>query len=583
MRLQSLRVQNFGIIREAYLEFPAEASVIYVRGVNRDAPHVSSNASGKSTILSALTWCLYECDAQGNKIAGESITDGAEYAEVGIVIEGEINAYIERKRTIAPINGSVIQLNVSYDSRQLCREEAQRWIDATFGNTTAFLASHIYAYDDGFTPYALASDKQQKSLFDKLLGFDDLEEACKHVTKTEGDLRQKTGRLERQLIRLTAMQSVLKKADSKEIGRLYNDLFTLGLEIGVSDDYEEDSLSQEVNAAWEAYKRAQTAYHEANDALVDFRSSLVPLEAVIEAQRAKVEAVKNRPECGVCGASLEGKDWRSLLGRTYVEYRENIAMRKDLLNNFGDYEEKQENVARLHTALTTAAANYKSAQDKLSKKKDEYHALEMKISEMGGFFSSDKGYSVYQIVNAVRDSIATHEAELAILSFWKEGFGRNGIRAYRLDQVTPRLNEVAAEYADRLFGDGTTVRYSTQTQLKSGEYRDRFSVELIKDARTITRHSAGQAARRDLIHLLTIATVANEINPTPLRFIALDEAFRTIDAAGVYSAVELLRALTPTFGTIIVVEHDNDLESMFDKCIEVTRENGMSTAKFIEE
>lgn len=571
MRMTSLRIENFGIVRNAYIEFPTEPSLIYVRGVNKDAPHVSSNGSGKSTLLNAITWCLYECDTQGNKLASDAILDGAEYAEVGLVIEGGINAFIQRRRTNHPVGGSIVQLMVTTaKANPLVKEEAQRWIDATFGNPVSFIASHVYAYEDGFMSYALASDKQQKTLFDKLLGFDDLDDAYQSVAHKYSKLGAKVHKLQNQLIRLSTMWAMLKTAGGSNMGELQTALLSLELE--------EKEAREGVDAAEEGYRRAEMAYHEANDALIDFRSSLVPLEAVIEAQKAKVEAVKNQEECGVCGASLKGKDWKALLGRTYTEYRENITARKKMIGEFGDVEEHQEKVNMLRAAMLEASAVHKRLQENLSRISNSYNELHRRIGEMGGFNTSSRKQHVKQVMCSVKDSIAKHQKELDTLSFWKDGFGRNGIRAYRLDQITPRLNEVAALYSDSLFGDGTEVRYSTQTQLKSGEFRDRFSVELVKDERVLTRHSAGQAARRDLIHLLTIATVANEINPSSIQFIALDEAFRTIDAAGVYAAVELLRSLTPVFGTCIVVEHDQELASMFDREIVVTRENGAAHA-----
>lgn len=584
--LKRLEINDFCIIGQADLKFSGSPELVYIRGVNKDTPHASSNGAGKSTILNAITWCLYGCDTQGKPIAAEAIRSGCSGCHVGITVDIDGDPFvIRRTRGTTSVSGSLIHTTVSTKHGVIePTEVAQRWISATFGVQDVFLAAHMHAYEDGYQPYALGSDKEKKTLFDKLLGLGYLDEIGSTINGAYSKLEARVGKIKAGLKRYTAMLWTFNNSTETNAQEARKALSQLRASI-LDTEKQVDAAKAAVDKLYMSRLAAHEAYHKANDALIDYTSTLRALEAVIEAQRFKVDSVRNRTTCGVCGSKIDKTNWKKILGPLWDEYVGHKHQLKELVNDKGDIEDTKVRVARLKTGFDTAIAteqkeirNHHVLMEKLKSQKETEESCSQALEGMSnmGRRRAEKTAKASSIIDSLTDSLSHRELELEDMAFWKEGFGRNGVKAYRLAALTPALNKIAATISNNLFGDGTVVVYSMQTQLKSGEYRDKFGVTLCKDGVEILKPSAGQAARRDLIHLLAIAKLAKSIAASRFMFTALDEAFRTVDTSGVHAAVTLLRHMSKEFGTVLVVEHDDDLASQFDREILVTREGNVS-------
>lgn len=592
---QRLTVTDFGILAEAQIDFPKKGGMLYVRGVNHDIPNASSNATGKSTVLNALVWCLYEADTQGRRIAEDAIRYGACSCSVrlDILCDGAA-ACITRTRHKKAKLGSVIELDTLLpDGNTLKQEDAQRWINATFGQLPAFLACHILAYDDGYVPYALRSDKDQKSVFDRLLNFEDVDKAYANAEAKYTELCRKVQKLSVKRAALEAALTTYKSINAcnssytNEIAKLQESIPELYAAYTCARDVANAHEGAQLALA-DKLETLQNALQTAKDDYIDQNTTLRALRAAVDAQRPRIEAVRGRDTCGVCGARLKKGKWKELLGGLWEEHKSYLARIAKLEDSY-DFEGERNKIEKLEQSVTEARISLEDAKKAANESNlrcvQSMYALKEaknKLQELRKR-GDDKHFrraTIYARILCVLDDILESlNQKLFILSFWKEGFGRNGIRAYRLARITPRLNVIAEDMSRYLFGDGTKVVYSTQSELKSGEFKDKFSVVLKKNDKTLERPSAGQAARRDIINLLSMAQMAREVHGTRLKLTALDESFRTIDTRGVASCVELLRELTPFLGTVLVVEHDNELASMFDREIVVERKNGRATAR----
>jgi DNA repair exonuclease SbcCD ATPase subunit len=188
-------------------------------------------------------------------------------------------------------------------------------------------------------------------------------------------------------------------------------------------------------------------------------------------------------------------------------------------------------------------------------------------------------------LDALLESIAEEAASSVAqehVEFWRMAFGPKGIRAYRMEQVVPFLNRRAAFYSNKLFGDGTALRYGTRSQTKKGEWREQFDAALYQgDARLDAGLSAGQSMRRDIVHAFTMAEAAERLAKCPVGLLAFDEVFRTLDAAGVEAVMQLLRAYAASHpqSAVLVIEHNEDLRAGFDRVIEVERNGGVSSVR----
>ena len=138
MKFGNLSIHNFLSIKDAEIDL-SDRGLMLIEGVNQDDPSARSNGAGKSSIVDALSWCLYGKTARGvsgsdviNKKAGKgcSVTlkindSGTEYivvrerksASTGILTLGKFApAYIPlTKGTMAETQKAIEEAKSLYE------------------------------------------------------------------------------------------------------------------------------------------------------------------------------------------------------------------------------------------------------------------------------------------------------------------------------------------------------------------------------------------------------------------------------------------------------------------------------------
>ena len=193
---------------------------------------------------------------------------------------------------------------------------------------------------------------------------------------------------------------------------------------------------------------------------------------------------------------------------------------------------------------------------------------------------------IASLVVRVTESTATEAAQrlardqttanLADLEFWIAGFGPAGIRSLLIRDVVPELNAFASRYAQAISGGAMTVTFSAQTEIASGETRERFeaTVELVKGAGTYAGCSGGWRARGDLVQLLALRAMAAR-RRAGLHVLCFDEAFEALDREGREAAVELLQTVAADLGgTLFLITHSDEFQACFPQQIRVVRDAG---------
>src|SRR3990167_2359399 len=139
--------------------------------------------AGKTTLLNAVCWGLYECDTLGNKLANDAIHDGADRCSVTLILErGNESVTVKRTRVRTPKSGTPT-VTLRYNDEAGIPDAVQKYVDALLGRRELFLATHILGYNERYIPFARIGDKEQKSLFDLLISVEDLDAALEHANE----------------------------------------------------------------------------------------------------------------------------------------------------------------------------------------------------------------------------------------------------------------------------------------------------------------------------------------------------------------------------------------------------------------
>ena len=587
----SITISDFRLIHQANIDL-ANAGLVHVGGVNNDTPHSNSNMAGKSTLIHAITWCLYGCDATGLTIASSVLRPGIDRCSVQVnLLDPSGNTwFVKRVRYRNPPPGTPTTV-LSVNGTELgSAEDVQHHIDAALGTRELFLAAHVFSYGEKQTPFATASPKDKQALFELLLPGEDLETALNTTQSKRNKMRECIEKYERiaTALRRWVRASKATRADNEEelgkrMRKIKAECNWYEVRLREAKDALDQAQTDHANSLAPAGNAEETAM-DAESELQTRRTLEGGYTNTIEKARKKLDALKEK-KCPTCSTILNA----AKLGELRTECKETIEEAKAELRSLSDRN-------KLHEAYQSARELADKAMEKcdrllevcnekervLTELSAKYHAHKCMYDELDATLAARSKNTVVagtmHIVEEIGKLIEEAQDYDQILEFWEYGFGRSGIQAYRLDQVTPTMNKLAKEYSNLLFGDGTSVIYSTQKQIKSGEYRDKFDLYIeTPGGDRAEAISAGQFMRRDLIHLFTTVKLAAMLKKRSVRLLVFDEAFRTLDAAGTQATIAILRSLLKDADTILVVEHNDELTTAMDQQITITREQGFSS------
>jgi len=147
------------------------------------------------------------------------------------------------------------------------------------------------------------------------------------------------------------------------------------------------------------------------------------------------------------------------------------------------------------------------------------------------------------------------KTDIEILKFWKNAFSSTGIKAVLLDESIPIINSRASELSEMT--DNLRVRFSSQSQLKSGEMRNKFSVncihtEHLTDSRDC--FSGGEGRLIDIITLLSLRHLLEHMTNTHFNIIIMDEILDALDPKNVDIVINMLNTLSNDY-IVLLISH----------------------------
>lgn len=186
-------------------------------------------------------------------------------------------------------------------------------------------------------------------------------------------------------------------------------------------------------------------------------------------------------------------------------------------------------------------------------------------------------------ITAYEQTLADHASALeryrdaaAIAQYWQHGFSKQGIQSLLVDEIATLFNAARGRIFPALTQGIYDVQFSTQSQTKGGETRERTAFQVYERGEPVpyAALSGGQRRRIDVGVMLTLVVAVAQWLQVPgvLGMLVLDEVFGFLDASGAEGLVEALRDVQQVVPAVYVITHDAELQALFPESILVTQD-----------
>ena len=640
MRFIDIDIENFMMAKKVKLQL-AKRGLVGVVGRNLDSSAFDSNASGKSTCLvEALIWCIWGVTLRGAKADGILPEHGdSRNCCVKLVLEDEDTGIlweIHRYRKHKKHKNELFLYAGGDDRRGSSIASTQEKIDVLLGSDLQTFINSV-VFGQGMTKklkrYSELSDTEQKEVLELVLEIAYLAEAGERAktayarAQTEledlefrftadiASLQEMTKRLER----YRELENSFQQDKDKALRRLRKSY----VEASVKEEAAWDKLpdSDLIKAALEDLTRQSeglaSELKEIEDQKKELRIKVRPileksaeergrLRGKVAHYRSKQEALLKSPVeiCDKCGQDVDVeklevrrleysakedeykkavKNLNKAIHDTETKYDDQLGVFSAEIQRIRKLEQevaleirglhKDLNQAKyIQNDILGAQKDVETAKKNLEREQAREPVLD-KASE-------DLEKSIFDTRTGLvkrRAVIWQKRRELEEIKFWVKAYGPQGIRALVLRSVSPFLNEKAAVYTEILTDGEISVDFKTEKTLKSGEKRNKCSVEPLNryGSSTYTNNSGGERRRIDVAVALAIGDLVASRAKKKFNILILDEIFSEVDSAGTQAVMRLLNVLGQTKESIFVISHLTDLMNQLDDEMVIERRNGV--------
>eukprot|EP01080_Neovahlkampfia_damariscottae_P000353 gene353-6767_t len=600
--IKSISIQNFlGIQNEIKFNFnEMNNGIWFITG---------NNGTGKSTILEAIIWCLFDKFLRSDMRVGFSVNDKIK-KNCKVRIEFENDYVIERRRNFEKTNSLKIYYKNEYldkfekgnmrDSQKMLEEEL-------IGiNYETFIKSIIC---DNNIRFLISDSNSRRKMIEELLGlqkFDILLDVTKielkNLNENKIKLKFKIESLQNELINLKNEKIDFEKDEKEELDEIFYKNEVVNLELKLNEiknlkmEMEEKQIKMKQLSNLKLKlklineKNLNLKLKEIQNKINNFEIKRKEMYSKMENKLTNHQILKNEKiiilkeiinhnikECLICNEEIKNinklKDELLYLNKSLNDGKENekeeielnlfhfkkeferiqIEIKNDLkekeelnkLINELNIEEDINSNNRLHE-IHSIEINLNSKLLNLKFKKER---IELKNKRYNEILNRIKFNELNKIKN--ENELNKIKNEIKIYEFWLNSFQKKTnnsfptLRSFLLEKSIIELNKLLNEYSDFL-------SYSKQKNIS-------FDKELNIEQNDYGKRSSGQRKRNDLIILFSLFDLVKQRGKFKSNFLMLDEVFDALDLDGKNQIHEILNILSKKISKIFIISHSSEM------------------------
>lgn len=622
LKFKRVKATNYLSIREVELELDNQGLVL-VEGVNDTNDTFQSNGSGKSSLLSTVTYALYGMTPNGLK--ADSVINNHAGKNLAVILEFEkdnVPYRIERYRKHSKHKNTVKFYQGDTDLTQKSVADTDKKILSVFGIDYLTYMNSIMYGQGNVEIFAKTTDKGKKEILENLADisvYRYAQEIAKEKAKTALEQVENYKReqaLQEQSLQFLQDSYERAKQEYETVEHMLAEQNTryavesanLAQSMAELADYEPKTL-QEIERLKSAPMLAMgTIDPELQDNLQQAQENVNKLvnaqaiaESKIQENQRSLKKLETETNCYVCGAPLNTEHRETEMARLQTEIEQQSAYSQQIASALPTYQQAvttareqinlaQQDIAQVSQKNQEITNKIYQLQTKLTEKKTAVstaqvavNGIQSTINQLQAVPKPALDQEKVQEITTTIEQLQQQQIECKndyeqYTTLANQVFSNSGIRSVVLDLITPFLNERANHYLGILAGSDIEILFSTQSVTASGKVTEKFDLEIINGSggSTYQANSEGEKKRIDLAISFAIQDLVQSKANLAVNFGLYDECFDGLDSIGCENVIRILQERQKEVGSIFVITHNIELKALFEKVITMKKENGES-------
>lgn len=553
--------------------------------------------SGKSSLWDAVVWCLYGKTLRG--LTHDAVINKSAGKDCMVTVNLDKNGTHFAVRRFRGHSDHKNQVWVGDDSgwrEQATTVRTQEVIEMILGLDYSRFVS-MFAFSQSIVrQFASSSDTERKALLERTIPMigrckeavkqvrEDIKqkELICHEAKLNYDHnKEKISELKQKYTENEKALATERKSKKDQIRKIEKKLSGLKKELKTH----KAELSK-CTKKREEYESSLEKLEKREGRLEKQKSGLDREIAVLEKQHSQYCYLEQNGQCEVCGTEV---DTDKIASKKKVLNAKIVSSNGELWDLGIDLGHVKDRVKKLERVISKLEQHELALRKKdIPRCEEDIESLEEDLEEVQKPLSLERVQEqIEKEIKACRASLKsdlatleTEEGDLAHLRFWDWGFGPRGLPSYLLDYLLDFLNSQSRVYMRMLFGGEVRLEFDTESELKSGDKRDKLAMHVFTDQGELSYDalSGGERCRVDIclsFLLQKLFTLSFGIKES-LNVLVIDEAMDALDAVGIQQAVQLIRKEAEDKSSVFIVTHKSDLADYLSKQLVVRKRNGVS-------
>ena len=540
---------------------------------------VGANGAGKSTILDALTFVLY--NKPFRKIKKSQLVNTVNDKECEVNIEFEIQGKIYTivrgmKPTLFEIyidGKKQDQFASSNDQQQHLEDNILRLNYKSFTQTTILGAA-------SFVPFMQLSQTHRREIVEDVLDikiFSGMSKILREkMSKANTEIRELTIKkelIEEKIEMQKSFISDLDKTGKKKIKDIQGKIDTL-LKDTSSLMYENDQTSKNIK---EKYEPELDTLTSASSSLKKYNNVKGKLEQKIKIITKEHQFFKENVSCPTCEQKIE-EDFRlNKIGDIEGKVKEINSAYKELQKSINEEQKKEARFIDVSKQISTLTHDISTNNFKISEYQRQIRTYEQEVQDITEQIANRNTEratlrGLKNDLTLVETNKADHTEEIEYLDFANAMMKDSGVKAKIMKRYLPIMNQKINKYLQMMdFYINFTLDEQFNECIKS-PIHEKFSYESF---------SEGEKMRIDLAILFTWRDIAKMKNSSSTNILILDEIFdSSLDSNGTDEFVKIIRYVIKDAYIFMISHKVDELTDRLDNMITFEKMNGFSKVRY---